>query len=68
MRAMLSTNVDTGKIIYFNVKGEISFFCSIYFLLYQLYGRPEDGVQSQPKHVAASKIDKNLCVTDLGCM
>jgi len=61
MRAMLSTNVDTGKIIYFNVKEEIPFLCSIQSLLYQRYGRPDDGVQSQPKHVAVNKIDRNLC-------
>jgi hypothetical protein len=58
---MLSTNVYTGKIIYFNVKGEIPFVCSIQSLLNQRYGRPDDGVKSQPKHVAVNKIDKNSC-------
>jgi len=58
---MLSKNVDTGKIIYFNAIEEIPFLCSIQCLLNQRYGRPDDGVQSQPKHVAVNKIDKNLC-------
>lgn len=61
---MLSTNVDTGKIIYFNVKEGIPFLCSIQCLLHEPYGRPDDGVQSQPKLVAVNKIDKNLCLCD----
>jgi hypothetical protein len=64
---MLSKIVDKETIIDFNVEGEIPFLCSILCLLYLHYRRPNNGLQTEPKHVAVNKMDKNLCVPYLGC-
>jgi len=49
------------KIIYFKVKGGGIPFLSSIRLLNHRYGSPDDGVQSEPKHVAVNKTDK-ACV------